>query len=276
MKNVRKLLWCKKILFLIFLVLVWILWQIPAPSHERPWQVSQAITPSAKIEGDLLRIKNIRDFYYRTPDDFDVRYHDESFDLNQLKKVWLGISNFSDSVGIAHAFLSFEFSNGQTLAISIEARLEKDEKYSLFGGILKKFELIYVVGTERDLIRLRTDFRGEKVYFYPIKTTPKKARALLEVYVKKIQTLEKHPEFYHTLLHNCANQILSHVKDFSYRDFPWTIASILPGYADGYLYGLGLIENPENLSREALKEKYRIKNLPTHYENFSEFIRINH
>ena len=68
---------------------------------------------------------------------------------------------------IAHIFLSFGFGTDDHLAVSIERRDEIGEGYSTIKGLFRQFELFYVVADERDVIRLRTNYRRapyEEVY----------------------------------------------------------------------------------------------------------------
>ncbi len=255
----------------VFLLILWI---IPQPSHSRDWKIPQAVLPTAEIKGNLLSVQNLRDFHYRTRDDFDIRYINDTFDLTKLEKVWFVVSHFSEFEGAAHTMLSFEFSDGKTLSISIESRQEKDEDFSPFWGLLKHFEMIYVLGTESDLLQLRTNFREERVYFYPAEITPEKAQKLLKDFIARVQKIEKTPEFYNTLFNNCTNQIVAHIKSFSDKKLPFTLSTLFPGYSDEYAYNLGLI--PNDIPLEILREKYRIDNRTKNFTdqaNFSESIR---
>ena len=73
--------------------------------------------------------------------------------------------------------MSWEFADGQHLAISIETRKERGEEYSAVRGFFRQYELYYVVADERDVIGVRTNYRGEDVYLYRLKTPPASARA---------------------------------------------------------------------------------------------------
>ena len=86
--------------------------------------------------------------------DFAPRYDDRTFDLRELDAVDL-IAVYWMGDAIAHIMVSFGFA-GDHVAISIETRKEKGEAYSSIAGFFKRYELIYVVGDERDLIRVRT------------------------------------------------------------------------------------------------------------------------
>ena len=153
--------------FMTALLPVLLLWQETKPRNDRDWQPELAVLPYANFDGDRVTIHNIRNFYYRSETDFTPAYHEKTFDLNRLDRVDL-VASYWMGPAIAHLFLSFGFGDDH-LAISIEARKDKSQPYSTLAGFFRQYELIYVVADERDLIRLRTDFRAdppEEVYLY--------------------------------------------------------------------------------------------------------------
>ncbi len=210
-----------------------------------------------EVQGNLLTVHNIRDFKHQA-DSFTENYITETYDLEKIKNVWFIVSHFSETnEGLAHTFLSFEFEDDKFLAISIEARREKNESYSPLKGILKQYEMLYVVGTEEDLLKLRTEIRDEKVYLYPANTTPEKSRKLLLSFMDRMNQIHDKPEFYNTILNNCTNQIIKHIETFSDKDFPffsWNI--FMPGYSDEVAYEMELI--PHDLPLEEIQKKYRV------------------
>ena len=191
-------------------VLLW--WLSIEPSNERDWQPEVAVLPYATQDGDLVTLHNVRNFDYRTEQDFVPRYDDRTFDLRQLDAVDL-IAVYWAGDAIAHIMVSFGF-GGDHVAFSIETRKEKGEAYSSIAGFFKRYELIYVVGDERDLIRVRTDYRRpeEQVYLYRTRARPENARRLFLEYVAKINQLKEQPEFYNTLTTNCTTDVWSLVR----------------------------------------------------------------
>ena len=109
-------------------------------------------------------------------------------------------------------FLSFIFDNAQPLSISIETRPEVDESFNPVGSLFKQFELIYVVGEQRDLVRVRTNFRKETVYLYRLNASPDDVRRLFMVYLKRINELADRPEFYHLLSNSCTINIIRYAN----------------------------------------------------------------
>src|SRR3954471_14250860 len=153
------------VLILAAFGVVLIRWLALEPSNQRKWQPDVAILPSAEIAGDRLTIHNIRNCLYRSDTDYDVRHYDKTFDLKKLQSVDLYLVYWG-SPSIAHTMASFGFDGGDYVCISIETRKEVGESYSALRGFFRQFELTYVVADERDLVRLRTDFRKEQVYLY--------------------------------------------------------------------------------------------------------------
>ena len=178
------------VFFAAFLLLVaW--WSTIPPRQDRDWAPEYARLPYAVINRDLVTIHNIRNFDYRTETDFTPRYYDKTFDLRQLDSVDV-IASYWMGDAIAHIFLSFGFSGKDFIAISIETRRQRHQSYSTVAGFFKQYELFYVVADERDLIRLRTNYRKdppEDVYLYRTRAPADNARRLFLDYIREINSL---------------------------------------------------------------------------------------
>lgn len=208
-----------------------------APSNSRDWQTDVATLASATIDGDVVSVHNIRNFDYRSEFDYSPRYYDKSFDLSELTGVdvvavyWMGPA-------IAHVFLSFEFNKNDHLAISIETRKEKGEEYSTLKGFFRRYELYYVVADERDVIRLRTNYRHnpvEDVYVYRAKGDIESGRRLFLEYIRQANALNTHPEFYNTLTTNCTTSLWLNTRvNSSHLPLDWKI--LASGYLPEFLY----------------------------------------
>ena len=211
------------------------------PSHQRDWQTEVAVLPYATRDGDLVTLHNVRNFDYRAEQDFVARHYDRTFDLRALDAVDL-IAVYWAGDAIAHVMVSFGFA-GEQVAFSIETRKEKGEAYSSLAGFFKQYELIYVVGDERDLIRVRTNYRRpeEQVYLYRTRARPEAARRLFLEYVGKINRLKEQPEFYNTLTTNCTTDVWFLVRALSDR-FPLDWRVLLSGYFPAYAYDLGSLD----------------------------------
>ena len=171
------------------LVLAW--WLSLKPSNERDWQPDVAVLPYADIAGNQVTIHNIRNCDYRTETDFDVRYYDKTFNLDDLRTVDLFLVTWG-SPHIAHTMVSFGFLNGDYVCFSIETRKEKGEAYSAVKGLFRQFELTYIIADERDLVRLRTNYRqGEEACLYRVRMTPEQGRTLFLDYLRRANALRE-------------------------------------------------------------------------------------
>jgi hypothetical protein len=219
-------------------VVAW--WFTLTPSNSRAWQHDVAQTPWAEIQGDRVVIHNVRNCDYTTETDYRTRWETRTFDLSQIR----GIDLFMDYWGspyIAHTILSFDFANSPPIAISIETRKEIGENYSTILGFFRQYELIYVIGDERDLIRVRTNYRkGEDVYLYHTRRLAGQARAIFLDYLKTANQLHVTPRWYNALTANCTTSIAPHVAVASSNGrVPWDWRILINGYADKMAYDHG-------------------------------------
>src|SRR5215471_6886457 len=237
------------------LLIAW--WSTIPPRQDRDWAPEYAKPAHATINGDLVTIHNIRNFDYRTETDFTPRYYDKTFDLRQLDSVDL-IASYWMGDAIAHTIVSFGFAGKDFLAISIETRRERHESYSSIAGFFKQYELFYVVADERDLIRLRTNYRKdppEDVYLYRTTAPLENGRRLFMDYVHKINSLAKEPEFYNTLTTNCTTNILTHTR-VNPDSLPLSWKVLVSGYAPEYAYEGGKLDT--SMPFAVLRERSRI------------------
>jgi hypothetical protein len=239
------------------------------PSNNRNWSPDQAVLPSAEFKGDQVRIHNIRNCKYRTAEDYTVNFYDKDFDLSKIESVDFVMVPFSDMPGGAHTFLSFCFEGNQFIDVSVEVRKEKGQKYSMKHALVHPYELMYVVGDERDLIQLRTNHWLEDVYVYRAKASPADVRRLFVDVMQRANYLVDHPEFYKLITNNCTTNIRRHVNDVSPGKIPYTYQVLLPGYSDKLAYDLGLIDNEEPFER--VKLQARVNALAYVYRDDPEF-----
>jgi hypothetical protein len=221
----------------IVAVAVW--WGSIAPSNTRDWTPEVAHTACITFEGSRVTIHNVRNFKYRSESDYERRWETRSYNLDRIRAVDLFLS-FWGPTYIAHTIVSWEFDDGQPLAISIETRKEKGESYSALRGFFHQYELYYVVADERDLIGLRTNYRGEQVYLYRMQVPPSQARALLVDYLNEINRLADHPRWYNALTQNCTTTIREHaLKAGGEGRLDWRL--LATGHVDQLLYERRLI-----------------------------------
>jgi hypothetical protein len=235
---------------MVFLgVVAW--WISIAPSHNRPWRPEVAVMPRAHIDGDRVRITGVRNFNYRTRDDFTERYEERDVLLSRLTGLDFYVSYWSEGL-VGHTFLSFIFDNAPPLSISIETRPEVGEGFNPIASLFKQFELIYVVGDERDIVGVRTNHRNETVYLYRLNTSPDDARRLLLVYLERINELADRAEFYHLLSNSCTINIVRYANAAG-RQGRFEIRHLLNGLIDSYLYHSGRVDT--SLSFDELRRR---------------------
>ena len=218
-------------------------WSTITATNDRIWQAETAKLPYATIEGDIVTMHNIRNFSYRTETDFTPDYYTKAYDLSKLDHIdWFAV--YWMGPAIAHTIVSFGFGDGEYLAVSIEARKEEGEGYSTIKGFFRQYEQIHIVADERDIIRLRTNYRQdppEDVYRYRMKASPETARKFFLQYVKTINEEKDRPSFYNTLTANCTNVIWKHASIFPDRvPFSWKL--LASGYTSEYLYEMGRLD----------------------------------
>lgn len=232
---------------------------ITPPSNDRDWQPDVAILPYSEINDNLVTIYNIRNCEYLSEADYTVRHYDKIFDLRQLQTVDLYLVYWGSPL-IAHTMLSFGFEGGDYLCFSIETRKEKGESYSAIKGFFRQFELTYVVGDERDLVRLRTSFRGEQVYLYRLQAEIPLARLVFLDYLEHLNQLNKRPEWYNALVSNCTTNIRGHMRPYVRNArFDWRI--LFNGRIDETAYERGTIH--QSLTFAELKARSLINSRAT-------------
>lgn len=227
------------------------------PSTSREWAADHERLARATIDGDRLTIRDVRNFRYVSADSFVAAYDDRTYSLDDLSSVWFVVTPFSATFrGPAHVFVSFGFADSAYVAISVEARREKGESYSLVGGALRAFELVYIIGDERDLIGRRALYDDDDVFVYPVRTTRERMRATFLGMLERANALQDRPEFYNTLTSNCTTNVVDHVNEVVPGRVPFALSTVLPGYSDALARSLGLLEGEGTI--DALRARYRV------------------
>lgn len=245
-------------------------WGSIRPSNDRTWIPDQAVLPSVDIDGRIVRVRNVRNFAHSEGGRFAQAYDDREYDLDRLETAWFVLVPFSERWrGPAHSFVSFGFADSQFVAISVEARKEPGEHYAVLTGLLKRFELMYVVGDERDLIGRRAIHEGDDVYLYPVRAPREKIRQLFLDMLQRADGLRRAPEFYNTVTNNCTSNIVRHVNAITPGRVPKGIRTVLPGYTDGVALGLGLIDS--ELSLEEARRRFRINDRARRHAEAPDF-----
>ncbi len=255
---------------IFFALLAW--WSTIEPSNDRDWRPEVAKLPYATRNGDSITLHNIRDFEYRSETDFTPRYYDKTFDLHKLDSVDL-LTVYWMGPAIAHTFVSFGFGGQDYVAVSTEIRATRTGGYSPIKGLFKQYELIYVVGDERDLIGVRTSYRKdppEDVYMYRVRAPVENMRRFFLDYIRQIDSLVKQPEFYNTLTTNCTTNLLFHTRvNPGHLPYSWKV--LLSGYFAEYFYDGGRLDT--RWSFEELRKRSRINEIATAAIDSPDFSR---
>jgi hypothetical protein len=254
--------WFQRI-FLIILLLsltVWLAWWLSQkPTLYKDWDPMDAVLPEISWSGETVTIAHIRDNEWRSETEYTPRYDTGVYALADIESLHYVITPFSDHDGPAHTMLTFSFSGGRHLAISAEIRKVRGQTFDAIDGILNQYQIAYVIATESDVIRLRTDHRKNEVYMYPIKTEKEKIQLLFKSMLIKADRLTREPEFYNTLWNNCTTSILDHANSIRIDKLIGGTYRLLPSHSDEIVYAAGLIDT--QLSLADARAYYRIDEL---------------
>lgn len=254
-------------------LMIW--WQTLDPSNTRDWAADVAQISHGEIQGDKLIMYNVRNFSYTSETDFQERWETREYDLTKLQGLDLFMSYWA-SDHIAHTIMSWDFGEDGHLAVSIETRKEKTEEYSAVKGFFKQFELSYVAADEKDIVKLRTHFRNERVYLYRLRADKNAIRVLFDNYLDEMNLLFKKPKFYNAFSRNCTTTIRLHTNAIQPdRPLPLDWRLILSGHLDELLYERKTIS--QKLSFEELRALSRIDERIQNNssDNFSKDIRAD-
>ena len=243
------------------------------PSNDRVWKEDQARIAKVKREGDIVYVENVRNIRYGLPGTpYKTVWENRAYDLSKVKRLWFIVEPFHPTIkAIAHTFISFEFED-DFLSLSVEARKEYNEEYSIVKGILNEFELAYCLGDERDHILRRSVYSEHELYVYPLITPPHEVRAILEHVFEITNGLVEKPKFYSSIRDNCTSalrDLANVVQPGSFPPFIW--AQVLPGLSDEVLYKKGWIDTTVPL--EKLRETYGIRAKAEQFKDDLDFSR---
>jgi len=218
-------------------------------SHARNWTSEQARLPVVRLEGSHATIANLRDFRHREDGASEERWTEATYDIAAIERVWFALSPFNPRVkGIAHPFLSFEFADGRTVAVSIEARKEVGEAYSPVRGLLRRYETMVVIGTEEDLLALRVIAWDDPLYLFPARVTPAQAQHLFRRLLERAQEIERTPTWYNTITNNCTTNLIEPINELAEADRDLgPLVGLLPGYSLEAAWKRGWIDSALSL-----------------------------
>jgi Domain of unknown function (DUF4105) len=214
-------------------------WLTLKPSNEGNWQLDSDRTAWAEIDGDRVSIHNLRNCDYRSETDYSNCWSDRTLDLSQIRAADFFLTNWGIPFA-SHPIASFQFGDNEHVAFSIEARYKVGQAYSTLLGFFRQYGLIFVAADERDVIRLRTNYRkDEEVYLYRVKVQPEVARAMFLTYISYLNKLNDHPEWYNEVTRNCTTTLQKPLAADVNNPQPWNYQYILNGTLDKLLYDRG-------------------------------------
>jgi hypothetical protein len=225
-------------------------WLSLRPSQNQDWEPEVATLAHAVRNGDELTVYDIRDFEYQSPTDLTPHYDTRTFDLANLRGLDLFI-NYWGSRYMAHPILSFDFGPQGHLCFSIEIRPRTGQAYSILGSLYRRYTLIYIAADERDVIRLRTNFKHEDIYLYRLKLPLEDIRARLREYLDRLNGLYGQAMWYNAVTENCTTSIRAQRQ--ASKRAPWDWRMLVNGFADEMLYERHLLAG--NLPFSELKER---------------------
>jgi hypothetical protein len=226
--------------YLLAFVILLAWWSTIAPSNHRDWSDDVARMLTGNVDADRVTLYNVRDFTWRSDEDYDAHWETRSYDLDQLASADIILSSWG-MPGISHALLSFGFSDGSHVVFSVEIRRQRGQSFSSIGGFFKRFERTIVAADERDIVRVRTNVRGEDDHLYRLRMDKPAIRALFLAYVKEANELAAKPAFYNTATSNCVTIVYGMAKQID-PGLPYDYRLLLTAYLPSYLYQVGALD----------------------------------
>ena len=270
----------RNILIALLVISIWLYIYLSnmTPSLDKDWAEDQKILTNVEIGQQNIYLKNIRSFRYTSTDDYEVWYFNDEYSIWDVVSVDYIIEPFGEKDGFAHTMLSFWMRDGRYLSVSAEIRKELWESFHPLLGLLNAYEIVYMIGDEEDLIKLRANYRKDTVILYPMQASEEEVQKLFVSVMQRAKSLSKHPEFYNTITNTCTTSILEHINalraEKNKSSISWWKKILLPSYSDEVAYELGLINTKLSLSEA--REYYTINTLSeshTEGEDYSKLIR---
>ena len=252
-------------------LLVW--WCRLRPSNQRVWADDVAQMTTGTVSGGSVTLHNVRNFAWRTNTDYTQHWETRSYELDRLDSADMIMSHWTGRM-IAHMLISFGFEGGGRVAFSVEIRREKQQSFSEVGGFFKEFELSVIAADERDVVRVRTNVRGEDAFLYRLVMPVGAMRSLFLAYVEEANRLVRTPRFYNTITVNCTTLVYHMMKRIA-GGLPWSYRVLLSGYMPEYVYSIGRLDLRYSLAQ--LREFGRISERAKKADlsaAFSEDIRV--
>lgn len=257
-------------LMCLLLLLIFLPWSLRRPSNDRDWQLPFSRNPRITIRGDKITVFNVRDFRYRTTQDFDVRYDTRTYSLSNLRGLDFALSHWDGIQIIGHTMFSYDFGPDGHLALSVETRLAKNVEQGTFQGLFKQYEVLWILADERDLFGLRTNYRKEELYVYPLNIGKEHLRSLFLATADRINQLADSPKFYNTLTENCTTSLITLAQVIA----PNAENILLNGNLDRKAFQNGLFRVPDTVSFADYQDRCHINRYVQELTDLSDYSRV--
>jgi Domain of unknown function (DUF4105) len=270
--KVKRRLWAAVFCFAAFcIVLTW--WLSLKPSNDGDWLPDAGRTAWVEFNGDQVTIHNLRNCDYRTKTEYSNCWSDRTVYLSQLRYADLFFTTWGPKY-IGHPIVSFQFGDNDHVAFSIEARYKVGQSYSAILGFFRQYELIFIAADERDVIRLRTNYRNhEEVFLYRTTIPADRARKIFLIYADYLNKLRDHPEWYNALTRNCTTTLDTKIAEDMQNPQPWNYQLLLNGTLDELLYDRGRLVTG-GLPFPELKEREHINSAGQAADGSPDFSKL--
>jgi hypothetical protein len=249
--------------------------QAGTPQGTRTWAADHAIAPRVEFRGDSAIIYGFRRFRHDSSGRYTARWDTTAIDLSRVDKVWFALAPFGAPwMQAAHSFVTFGTTDSQYVSISVEARREQGETFTLANGLTRRLELLYVIGDENDVLRQRVIAGHYDLYLYPMVSPVHRTRELLTHMLTRADALRSSPEFYDIVTNNCTSNLIAHVNTLIPGRIPRRLGTLLPGYADRVAASIGLIDAAGDPA--ALRARFHVNDLVRALPDDAGFARALH
>lgn len=268
--------------FLLTLTALTISTLLRTPPTNKNWNDEGMLIPGVSIATNSVRVENVRDFSFQNTDkEYITDYYSKTYPLDKVKNVYFKVNPFM-GYQFAHTYLTFEFEDGEFLSVSVEARKEKGQVYSPVLGTFGTYNLIYIFADEKDITKLRTVVRDDRLYSFKLKLTIEQKNNLFKEVVTRAKQTEDSPEFYNTVFSSCTTNLVQSLNkvlpDEDKIGFDWRI--YVPENSAAVFYNKKLLDiDYQKFSNYAeLKESSSVQAVARQNRNLDskEFAKIIH
>lgn len=243
------------------------------PDPNLTWEADHSRMPRIRIDGNKVYLTDARNFWWNRDGTFTPGWYNRVYALDKISSMYYIVAPLSGANAVAHVFVSFGFSDGQHCTVSVEARRIEGRPYRIIPSMFRQYQLIYVIGDERDVVGVRGGIWQTPVFFWPVNSTPQRMRTVFVDMMERADSLDKDPEFYHLITNNCMNNITWHLRRLG-TSLPHDVWFLLTGLSDRVAHRLGYFDTdlPFEKARVAFSVDGWMRDTPLD-ETFSQRLR---